>query len=143
VRAQNNRFFTHSRPNLWENTVTGPATPIRIRTPNVSEKCFVSVIRNQLFREIVMTSYVSRIVSISQQAIILSCCVTNQSVTRTANAHYLLLATHTHTRARARAQEYCVSLNASILANFTNMQQNILSRTYKIKGGIKAGVLYS
>jgi hypothetical protein len=61
VRAQNNRFFTHSLPNLWQNTVTEPAAPIRIRTPNVSEKFLVSVIRNQSFREIVMTSYVSRL----------------------------------------------------------------------------------
>ena len=85
-------------PNLWQNTVTGPTTPIRIRIPNISEKCLVSVIRNQSFTEIVMTSYVSIRVSISQRAITLSCCVTNQSVTRFRNSHYRLLATHTHTR---------------------------------------------
>ena len=96
VQAQNNRFFTHSLPNLSQNTVTGPPTPIRIRTPNVSEKFLVSVIRNQSFRAIVMTSYVSRLVSISQREITLPCCGINQSVTRFINSHYRLLATNTH-----------------------------------------------
>lgn len=35
--------------------------------------------------------------SISQREITLSCCVTNQSMTRFINSHYRLLATHTHT----------------------------------------------
>jgi hypothetical protein len=120
----------------------GPATPIRIRIPNVSEKFLVSVIRNQSFREIFMTSYVSRRVSISQRAITLSCCVTNQSVTRFRNSHYRLLATHTHTHARTHNDTVSVSLNACILANFTNMHQNILSSAYIIKDKIKAGVFH-